>query len=71
MNQEQKRLQWEQIKSTDLKLADWLSTINRTFGKPAALSVVLIGTGEIIETGAFDAPKTFYDGKVRTRKHER
>ena len=66
-----KRHQWEQIKSTDPKLADWLSTIHRTFGKPAALSVVLTGTGEIIEAGAFDAPKAFYDGKVRTRKYER
>ncbi len=66
-----KRQQWEKIKSTDPIMADWLSTISRTFGKPAALSVVLTGSGEIIETGAVDAPKAFYDGKVRTRKYER
>ncbi len=71
MNQEQKRQQWEQIKTEDPALADWLGTISCTFGKPAALSVVLTESGEIIKSGEFDAPKAFYDGKVRVRKYER
>ncbi len=71
MNQEQKRQQWEQIKTAAPELADWLGKINKAFGKPTALSVVFTESGEIIEAGALDAPKTFYDGKVRSRKYER
>lgn len=46
-----KRQQWETIKEQAPDVADFLSSINQAFGKPAAVRVELFATGEVIEIG--------------------
>lgn len=47
-----KKQQWEAIKNEAPELANWLTEINKIFGKPAALRVEL-PSGEVIESGVF------------------
>jgi hypothetical protein len=47
----EKRRQWELIKEQAPELADWLTDINKSFGKPAGVRVKLLVSGEVIEIG--------------------
>ncbi len=61
MNQEQKRQQWEAIKTEAPEAAAWLSDMSKAFGKVAAMSVVL-ESGETIESGLFSRGMNFDNG---------
>lgn len=47
----EKRRQWETIKEQAPDVADFLVGINQAFGKPAAVRVELLESGEVIEIG--------------------
>lgn len=49
----EKRRQWELIKDQAPDVADFLTEVNRVFGKPAAVRVEL-ASGEVVESGSFD-----------------
>jgi len=55
---DKKRLQWETIKAEAPEVSEWLGKINKAFGKPAAMQVVL-GSGEVIESGVFSRGLNF------------
>ena len=46
-----KRRQWETIKEQAPDVAEFLIGINEVFGKPAAVRVELLASGEVIEIG--------------------
>ena len=58
----EKRLQWDLIKEQAPDVEDWLIAINKSFGKPAAMRVELLASGEVVETGEFDGPRIVFDG---------
>ncbi len=47
----EKRQQWEMIKEQAPDVAEFLIGINEVFGKPAAVRVELLASGEVIEIG--------------------
>ena len=53
-----KRLQWEMIKEQAPEVANWLGFISKTFGKPAAMQVIL-HSGEVVESGCFSLDLNF------------
>lgn len=57
-----KRQQWKRIKEQAPDVEDWLIAINKSFGKPAAMRVELLASGEVVETGKFDGPRIVFDG---------
>lgn len=61
----EKRLQWELIKEQAPDVADLLASINKSFGKPAAMRVELLLSGEVLEFGEFDGQRIEFDGKAR------
>lgn len=46
-----KRQQWELIKEQAPDVAEFLLAINQAFGKPAAVRIELLVSGEVIEIG--------------------
>ncbi len=69
---DKKRLQWELVKESAPDVADWLTSINRSFGKPAAVQVVVVATGElVVESGMFEGQRFAWDGEMRGRYGKR
>lgn len=48
-----KRRQWERIKEQAPEVADWMIRLGKAFGKSAAMQVVLLESGEMVESGRF------------------
>ena len=61
----EKRLQWELIKEKAPDVSDWLTSINKVFGKPAAMRIALLPSGELLESGEFDGQHIEFDGIAR------
>jgi hypothetical protein len=61
----EKRLQWDLIKEKAPDVADLLTAINKSFGKPAAMRIELLSSGEVLESGEFDGQSIKFDGKAR------
>jgi hypothetical protein len=60
-----KRQQWKRIKEQAPDVEDWLIAINKSFGKPAAMRIALLPSGELLESGEFDGQHIEFDGKAR------
>lgn len=67
----EKRLQWELIKKNAQEVADLLISINKIFGKPAAIHVELLPSGQVLESGEFDGQRIMFDGIARVRYGKR
>ena len=71
MSSDQKRLQWEMIKSEAPDVAVWLGELSKAFGKPVGLRVELVKSGVVVESGEFEPDRIAFDGKARVRYGKR
>lgn len=62
--QEEKAQAWAKIQSEAPLLADLLTDLSKSFGKPKAVNVELKNE-VILKVGEFAEPKNFFDGKMR------
>lgn len=60
-----KRKQWLMIQEQAPDVAEWLTAISKTFGKPVAVHVELLESGEVVDIGVFNGSRNYNQGNRR------